>query len=172
MEKTIITKYKKLFEKEIKPIIQSKDKLDSERNKIDSKRNEFYSEINKLDSKKEKLNSKINKLNSEKEKLDSKKEKLNSEINKLNSEKEKLDSEILMFLHKFEKKNDCVIEWKGYDFKFNETKFKYYNKDKTGFIFLDTNGKETEKLFEKREPKLEELSKEQLINKIKELQGN
>jgi len=114
MAKTIITKFKELFNKEITPRLKKRDKLDSEINK--------------------------------------------------------LYSEILMFFYEFGKENKCQVMWEDYNFKLEEIELKTYNSEKTGFIFLKMNGTEREELFEKES--LEDLSKEQLIEKIKELQGD
>ena len=53
-----------------------------------------------------------------------------------------------MIFYEFGKSNDCQVMWEDYDFKLEEIKLKTYNKDKTGFIFLDMNGNEREELFE------------------------
>jgi len=54
----------------------------------------------------------------------------------------------------FDKKYNLVIEWKNYDFKLEDIEFKYYNKDKTGFIYCNMKGKTREELFE---PKVEKV---------------
>jgi len=105
-----------------------------------------------------------------KKKIDSEINKLESEIDKLNSEIDKLYSEIFYIFYKFGKENDCVVDWENYEFKLEGIKLKFYNKDKTGFVFIDMQGKITEELFETKELKLEDLTKEQLILKIKELE--
>jgi len=156
MSKNIKSKFKKVWKSEISPRLKKKNKLYSEKNKLDSEINKLYSEINKLDSERDKLYSEINKLYSEINKLDSEINKLYSEINKLDSERDKLYSEInklyseiLMVFYNFGKENECIVNWEDYNFKLKEIKLKYYNKDKTGFIFLDMKGNETEELFEK-----------------------
>ena len=163
MAKTIITKFKKSFEKKVEPRVKERSKLDSEIRKLYSERSKLYSEIRKLDSETNKLYSETHKLYSETNKLD-------SEIHKLYSERSKLDSEIRMFFYKFGKENNCQAMWENYNFKLEEIELKTYNSDKTGFIFLKMNGSEREELFKKES--LGDLSKEQLINKIKELQGD
>ncbi|MHA1678027.1 MAG: coiled-coil domain-containing protein [Promethearchaeota archaeon] len=143
MAKTITTKFKKLYKSEIAPKLKQKDKLYSEINKLNSEKDNLYLEINKFYSKIDKLHSEIDKL-----KFYSKIDKLHSEIDKLDSEIDKIYSKILMIFYKFGKSNNCQVMWRGYDFKLEEIELKTYNKDKTGFIFLDMNGNEREELFE------------------------
>jgi len=75
-----------------------------------------------------------------------------------------------MSFYKFGKKNNCQVIWGDYDFNLKEIVLKFYNKDKTGFTYISMTGKTREELFKKES--LEDLSKEQLIQKVKELQGN
>ena len=146
---TKLKKFKEMYKKEITPRTKKKDKIKSERNKI-------YSEIDNLDSERAKLYSEIDKLYSERNKLYSERNSLYSEINKLYSERDKLNSEIIMCFYTFGKENDCVVEWENYGFKLSELKLKAYNKDKTGFEFIDMKGKQREELFEKEiEQKIE-----------------
>jgi len=133
-------KFNKMYNAKIKPKLLRKAKLDSEIDKL-------YSERSKLNSKRGKLDSEIDKLYSERSKFYSEINKLNSEINKLYSEINKLYSEILADFYKFDKENDCVIIWKNYDFKLKEIRLKSYNEDKTGFVFIDSEGNITEELF-------------------------
>ena len=102
---------------------------------------ETWKKFNKM------YNAKIKPKLLRKAKLDSEIDKLYSERSKLNSEINKLYSEILADFYKFDKENDCVIIWKNYDFKLKEIRLKSYNEDKTGFVFIDSEGNITEELF-------------------------
>ena len=78
--------------------------------------------------------------------------KLYSKIDELDSKINELDSKIFKIFSEFENKHNLVIQWENYDFELKNISFKYYNKDKTGFIYCDIEGKTREELFE---PKIE-----------------
>ena len=131
MEQTI--KFKEIYKSKIVPILKEKKELNSKKNELDSKINELDSKILKLDSKRNELYSKINELYS---KID------------------ELDSKILKIFSEFDEKHNLVIQWNNYDFELKDIELKYYNKDKTGFIYCNMNGKEREVLFEPEKVKI------------------
>ena len=146
MKKTI-KEFKEIYKSKIVPMLKEKKELYSKLNELYSKRDGLNSKINELYSKIEELYSKINELNS-------KINELYSKIEELDSKKNELNSKILKIFSEFDQKHNLVIQWESYDFKLEDIEFKYYNKNKTGFIYCDMNGKEREELFESEKVKI------------------
>ena len=147
-----IKEFKEIYKVKIVPMLKEKKKLNSKISELDSKISELNSKISELDSKISELNSKRNELDSKISELYSKRNELYSKIDELDSKRNELNSKIFKIFSEFDNKHNLVIQWESYDFELKDTSFKYYNNDKTGFIYCDIKGKTREELFE---PKIE-----------------
>jgi uncharacterized coiled-coil DUF342 family protein len=117
-ELTIEQAFEKMYLSEIVPILKQKEKLNAKRDEISektdelyAKRSELYAKINELDAKRSELYAKKNELYAKINELYAKKSELNAKKNELNAK-------IFWKFVKFEKENDCKVNWKNWDYDF------------------------------------------------------
>lgn len=94
---TLTQKFKQMYSSEIVPILEQKKQLYV-------KINELYEKINELYEKKSELYAKISELY--------------AKINELYAKKSELYAKIFWKFVKFEKANDCKVEWNNGDYDF------------------------------------------------------
>jgi uncharacterized coiled-coil DUF342 family protein len=112
------TKFKQMYSSEIVPLLEQKKKLNA-------KRDELYAKRNELDAKRDELYAKINELYAKINELDAKRYELYIKRNELDAKRNELNAKIFLKFDKFEKENDCKVEWNNdYDFKLKNLEVK------------------------------------------------
>lgn len=100
---TLMSRFKKMYSSEIFPILKQKKQLYAKISELNAKISEFYAKESELNAKRNELNTK--------------RSELYAKINEL-------DAKIFWKFVKFEKENDCKIEWKDYDFNLEDITIK------------------------------------------------
>jgi uncharacterized coiled-coil DUF342 family protein len=116
---TLEQKFKQMYSSEIVPLLTQKKVIDAKRNELSAKISElYYAKRKELDAKENELYAKRNELYAKRYELSAKINELYAKINELYAKRYEFDAKIFWKFDKFDKDNNCKVEWVNYDYNF------------------------------------------------------